>query len=107
GFKAGLGGTLRMETPVLYFYSTHDTTVDVSVSFFHGPITEWYPRASKVEPSPTLNNIALFQQQSSGSIAWNSVSVRPKAASAFAREAAASHYYPARAPSASPLRASP
>jgi hypothetical protein len=106
GFKAGLGGTLRMETPVLYFYSTHDTTVDVSVSFFHGLITEWYPGASKVEPSPTLNNIALFQQQSSGSIAWNSVSVRPKAASAFAREAAASHYYAARAPSASPLRVS-
>ena len=33
GFKVGLGGTMRMETPVLYFYSTHDTTVDVSVSF--------------------------------------------------------------------------
>jgi hypothetical protein len=106
GFKVGLGGTLRMETPVLYFYSTHDTTVDVSVSFFHGLITEWYPRASNVEPSPTLNNIALFQRQSSGSIAWNSVSVQPAAAPALAREAAASHYYAARATSSSPLRVS-
>ncbi len=46
GFKVGLGGTIRMETPVLYFYSTHDTTVDVHVSFVHGLITEWYPHCA-------------------------------------------------------------
>jgi hypothetical protein len=106
GFKGGLRGTVRMETPVLYFYSTHDTTIDVRVSFFHGLITEWYPRASQIEPSPTLNNIALFQEQSSGSIAWDSVRVQPGAAPAFAREAAQSHYYAARSTSASPLRVS-
>jgi len=64
GFKVGLGGTIRMETPVLYFYSTHDATVDVSVSFLHGLITEWYPQATHIEPSSSLNNVALFQQQS-------------------------------------------
>ena len=57
GFKVGLGGTIRMETPVLYFYSIHDTTVDVSVSFFHGLITEWYPRATHTEPSSSLENV--------------------------------------------------
>jgi len=103
-FKVGLGGTLRMETPVLYFYSTHDTTVSVRVSFFHGLITEWYPPASKIEPSAPLNNVALFQQKSSGSIAWNTVGIRATGEAVFPRESQASHYYSARETSASPLR---
>src|SRR5258705_7477364 len=106
GFKVGLGGTLPIETPVLYFYSTHDTTVDVSVSFFHGLITEWYPRATHIEPSSSLKNVALFQQQSSGSILWKSVSVQPSASLAFPQEAQPSHYYAARDVASSPLRAS-
>jgi hypothetical protein len=106
GFKVGLGGTIRMETPVLYFYSTHDTTVDVSVSFFHGLITEWYPRATHIEPSSSLENVALFQQQSSGSISWKSVSVQPSASLAFPQEAQPSHYYAARDVASSPLRVS-
>ena len=103
-FKIGLGGTLRMETPVLYFYSTYDTTVSVRVSFFHGLITEWYPHASKIEPSASLNNVALFQQKSSGSIAWNAVGVQATGEAVFPRESQASHYYSAREASASPLR---
>ena len=103
-FKVGLGGTLRMETPVLYFYSTHDTAVSVRVSFFHGLITEWYPHASKIEPSASLNNVALFQQKSSGSIAWNAVGIQATGEAVFPRESQASHYYSARETSASPLR---
>src|SRR4029077_2581329 len=106
GFKVGLGGTIRMETPVLYFYSRHDATVDVSVSFLHGLITEWYPRASHIEPSSSLENVALFQQQSSGSISWKSVSVQPSASLAFPAEAQPSHYYAARDVASSPLRVS-
>jgi hypothetical protein len=104
GFKVGLGGTIRMETPVLYFYSRHDTTVDVSVSFFHGLITEWYPRATHIEPSSSLENVVLFQQQSSGSISWKAVSVQPSASLAFPQEAQPSHYYAARDVASSPLR---
>jgi hypothetical protein len=106
GFKVGLGGTIRMETPVLYFYSTHDTTVDVSVSFFHGLITEWYPRATHIEPSSFLENVVLFQQQSIGSISWKSVSVQPSASLAFPQDAQPSHYYAARDVASSPLRVS-
>jgi hypothetical protein len=104
GFKVGLGGTLRMETPVLYFYSTHDTNVSVSVSFLHGLITEWYPHATKVEPSASLKTVELFERQSSGSISWKSVGVEPSAERAFPREAQPSHYYAARNAGASPLR---
>ena len=106
GFKVGLGGTIRMETPVLYFYSTHDTAVDVSVSFFHGLITEWYPQATHIEPSSSLNNVVLFQQQSSGSISWKSVNVRPSADFAFPQESQSSHYYAARNTNSSSLRIS-
>jgi hypothetical protein len=106
GFKVGLAGTIRMETPVLYFYSMHDTTVDVSVSFFHGLITEWYPHATHIEPSSSLYNAALFQQQSSGSISWKSVSVQPSANLAFREEPQPSHYYAARNTNSSPLRIS-
>jgi hypothetical protein len=103
GFKLGLGGTIRMETPVLYFYSTHDTNVNVSVSFFHGLITEWYPHASKIEPSPSLENGVMFQLQSSGSVSWSNVRVQPSAAQVFPQESQPSHYYAARGTGASPL----
>src|SRR5580700_6350647 len=68
-FKAGLRGRVRMETPVLYFYSPHETTVSVNVRFSKGVITEWYPRASRVEPDPRnfIEPDALFQGSRSGS----------------------------------------
>src|SRR5215468_9449905 len=42
-FKQSLPATIRMETPVLYFYSQRPTGVSVSVKFAKGLITEWYP----------------------------------------------------------------
>src|SRR5580658_11110654 len=38
-FKAGVRGTVRMETPVLYFYTNHTATLSVHVSFSQGIIT--------------------------------------------------------------------
>jgi hypothetical protein len=43
GFKFGLQGTVRMETPVMYFYSPREVVVRVTVQFPFGVITEWYP----------------------------------------------------------------
>ncbi len=43
GFKLGLRGTVRMETPVLYFYDSREETISVNVAFSKGVITEWYP----------------------------------------------------------------
>src|SRR5215469_2693899 len=65
--KLGLSGTLRMETPVLYFYTTRETEVSVRVQFAKGLITEWYPHASRVEPSGPPTEISLHQNQSPGS----------------------------------------
>ncbi len=41
----------RMETPVIYFYSARERTVDVTVRFPQGLITEWYPQADQIGPS--------------------------------------------------------
>jgi hypothetical protein len=104
GFKLGLGGRLRMETPVLYFYAPRETNVDVSVSFLHGLITEWYPRAARVEPSSTVTDAVGFAPDCNGSIRWESVSVEPSSSPTFPKEAQSSHYYAARATDAAPLR---
>lgn len=103
GFKLGLGGTLRMETPVIYFYSRHDTEVSVRVSFLHGLITEWYPSSDSIEPPASIENVVMFQHKSSGSITWNSVNVQPSAKITLPSENSPSHYYAARTPRSAPL----
>src|SRR5947208_3041828 len=42
---------VRMETPVIYFYSKEARTVDVTVKFPQGRITEWYPQATALGPA--------------------------------------------------------
>jgi hypothetical protein len=109
-FKAGLHGTVRMETPVLYFYSPRQTEVSVKVRFAEGVITEWYPRASRVEPDPNrvIDREALFHRHGSGSIAWDSVTVSPNLAASFPRgkepwDDERNRYYAARETAAAPL----
>src|SRR5260370_38706600 len=45
GLKWRLSGTVRMETPVMYFCSSRELDAHVKVAFPHGLITEWYPPA--------------------------------------------------------------
>ncbi|MDX6303138.1 MAG: hypothetical protein QOI77_107, partial [Blastocatellia bacterium] len=47
--KADLRGVVRMETPVIYFYSNSEMDVSVKVDFPKGKITEWYPQARLVK----------------------------------------------------------
>ena len=112
-FKGGLRGTVRMETPVLYFYADHPTTVSVHVSFSQGFITEWYPHANRVEPIGLqtharmvsyLNDWSRRQKQPDSSISWNSVSLQPNDSASLPREDSTNHYYAARQTSSTPLR---
>ena len=100
--KGDLCGTIRMETPVVYFYSPHETTVSVHVSFAQGLLTEWYPHVTSVGPANPTYLVAL-DSRTRGAISWNSVTITPGLDPVFRREAAASHYYAARATSASPI----
>src|SRR5713226_7068264 len=104
GFKLGLRGTVRMETPVLYFYDAREETVSVKVAFSKGVITEWYPRASRVEPAANIFDGTLYQPHADGSIAWDSVIVSPSLRAEFPRESLDNHYYAARMTSSTPLR---
>lgn len=112
-FKGGLLGTVRMETPVLYFYTNRETTVSVEVSFAKGLITEWYPQASRVFPvssvepkyaSFPVGDWALYQKHPNGSISWDAVELEPRSFAEFPQDASSNHYYAARETSATPLR---
>lgn len=92
GGKCSLSGTVRMETPVLYFYSPRETTVSVNVKFAKGVITEWYPHASAVD-----------RGDSEGTIRWDGVHLMPGSHAAFPGNDD-NHYYAARNTLATPLR---
>lgn len=86
--KADLEATVRMETPVLYFYSDHEMDVSVKVDFPKGKITEWYPQARTVNTG----------------IDWGRLKVMPGASVSLPVEYRESHYYPARETDAAPVQ---
>ena len=86
--KSRLWATVRMETPVLYFYAPGQTKVDVSVRFPLGLMTEYFPPA----------NVR------GGSLAWSAVRIDPGSAAEFLVEEGSSHYYAARDTVAAPLQ---
>src|SRR6185369_3979353 len=88
GFKGGLVGTVRMETPVLYFYSSQNAVVDVSVHFNQGTITEWFP---KIDTKHTWD-----------ALGWRNVRVLPNSTADFP-VGGQSHYFTARETDAAPL----
>jgi len=93
--KGEVGPSLvRMETPVLYFYTPRPMTLSVKVAFPQGRITEWYPPTAAGTPAQDV-----YSQ-----IAWNPVELLPGQDPAFPTGKAASHYYAARNTDASPLR---
>ena len=95
----GLKALVRMETPVLYFYSPSATTARVSVDFPKGLFSEWYPQAT-VGIAPEENSRQLRWQ-----IKWSNVEIAPGAKEAFPTEPDGSHYYAARETDAAPVTA--
>jgi hypothetical protein len=96
--KGGLRGTVRMETPVIYFYSPRQIAVAASVSLASGLITEWFPHASQVQPADSQP--ILLEPQTAGSIGWDAVTVSPTTNANLRHESTSSHYYAARETSA-------
>lgn len=98
--KGSLRGTVRMETPVLYFYAPGRLTVDVHVRFPQGLVTEWFPRALV-----TPRDAAVFERNArrGGSIEWRQVVVAPNGPEDFPTDAVSSHYYAARLTESAPL----
>lgn len=78
--KSGLAVRVRMETPVLYFYTPEEMSVAVKVGFPGGRITEWYPTA----------------KVNKGDIDWGELRVMPGAQVYLPNDFRENHYYPAR-----------
>jgi hypothetical protein len=102
GIKGYLPGTVRMETPVLYFYAPSAISVDVDVRFKRGVLTEWYPKARVTPGSLDIN--AYRRADFEGSLSWSGVTVAPDGRADFLTEPGESHYYQARDTDAAPLR---
>lgn len=86
--KGDLQGTIRMETPVIYFYSNAEMDVSAKVGFPKGTVTEWYPHA----------------RTAGTGIDWGRFKVIPGANDTYPVEQAESHYYPARETDAASVR---
>ncbi|MGH9882928.1 MAG: hypothetical protein ACRD6N_15930, partial [Pyrinomonadaceae bacterium] len=92
--KSGLAVSVRMETPVLYFYAKEEKDVSVKVDFLHGKITEWYPQARAVNRN---------------SIDWGKLTIMPTSQTDaqidLPHDGSENHYYPARETDAAMVRA--
>lgn len=99
--KGSVLAKIRMETPVIYFYTPKEMEVNVKVDFPRGNVTEWYPQASVVNGkyAPEREN----RRYSSG-INWGTIKLLPEEKPDYLREVSDSHYYPARETDAVPIQ---
>jgi hypothetical protein len=86
----------RMETPVVYFYTDKARTVDVTVKFPQGRITEWFPQVATLTGSLPDQQVAK-----QNGVRWSNVQVLPgsetQAKTALMPvDKTGSHYYAAR-----------
>lgn len=93
GGSRGVHGTVRMETPVVYFYTPTPLTVSLEVEFPTGYITEWYPQGQEQKNRHYAGN----------SIKWSTVKLTPFDALKLPTDSTSSHYYAARATDSVPI----
>jgi len=86
--KGEMTALVRMETPVLYFYSDREMDITANVSFPKGKITEWYPQARSVNAG----------------IDWGTLKISPGAAFNLPADYSDNHYYAARETDAAPVQ---
>lgn len=92
GFSPGSKGwnrpvknvTIKMETPVLYFYSDREQPVKIEVGFHGGSISQWYPERSGGEPMPDAPHSQMsvvppvdFTKNYAGGIRWDVTVLAP------------------------------
>ncbi len=86
--KSTIRALVRMETPVIYFYTPTPMDVSLKVGFPTGRMTEWYPAVW--ESTPHL-------------LDWGTVRVDPTKNPKLPTESAPNHYYAAREVDAAPV----
>jgi hypothetical protein len=99
--RSRMRGTVRMETPVLYFYAKEPMWASVRVDFRQGLMTEWYPAAQVSQP---LASATVLRGPTQSILRWNSFSIEPQGTRTYPTESSPSHYYAARATDAAPVQ---
>lgn len=94
--------TIRMETPVIYFYADEQMDVSVKVDFPEGRVTEWYPRGRSIN-NRTEKIAEANNRIENGGIDWGKFTLMPNASPFYLRGPEESHYYPARETDAVPI----
>lgn len=74
--------TVKMETPVLYFYSDAQRNVSVNVNFKNGSISQWYPERVDGESTQYQSHLD-FSQPKTGWIKWNATVLPPNSNANF------------------------
>jgi len=87
-YKINLSAKIRMETPVVYFYSDEESTASLKVDFPQGVVTEWYPQGDK----------------GGNGIGWEAFKILPGPGASFPVEQSTSRYYSARATDSASIR---
>ena len=91
---------VRMETPVLYFYTDHEMEVNVDVDFPGGQITEWYPHAGYVRHTDPDG------RTSQGPFRWARLKLKPNADWQGPAATNDNHYFEARGVGSVPVQVS-
>lgn len=99
----------RMETPVIYLYANKPQSVDVSVDFPNGRITEWYPQAAQIGPSVSADPEHKEAGLEKSGARWSQVELlpmkgNPSLAATLPLDALGTHYLAARETDAAYLR---
>jgi hypothetical protein len=69
--------TVKMETPVLYFYSGVPVDVEVKVGFPGGTISQWYPQCHECEAAPAAPFVDFAAAPYPGHISWKAKVLAP------------------------------
>jgi hypothetical protein len=99
--KGYIVARVRMETPVIYFYTKKEMEVSVRVDFPKGKVTEWYPQAGVVNAQYAKGQTG---RNAVDGINWGAVKLLPNETPDYLREVAYSHYYPARETDSVPIQ---
>jgi hypothetical protein len=74
--------TVKMETPVLYFYAPEELDVEVDVKFPQGSISQWYPQRSDGD-RPILSHSIDMAEPFNGWINWKGTVLEPNSKKAY------------------------
>ena len=69
--------SVKMETPVIYFYSDKARQVHVDIEFAGGSISQWYPDRTNGEVNPDVPMLD-FAEERTGWIEWDATILAPE-----------------------------